>query len=128
MSATSKTVVSKEISIADGGAGRNGSASLPQSAKSVLTEDMLARFAGRAAIYDRENRFFEEDFEELRKAKYLLLPLPAEFGGAGMTLAEVCREQRRLAYYAPATAPAVNMHLYWVSRAADLLGRGGASL
>src|ERR1700704_3203242 len=104
MSGTSKTVVSKEISITDGRAGRNGSANLPQSAKSVLTEDMLAHFAGRAAIYDRESRCFDEDFEELRKAKYLLLPVPAEFGGAGMTLAEVCREQRRLAYYAPATA------------------------
>src|ERR1700704_5991837 len=128
MSATSKTVVSKEISITDGGAGRNGSANLPQSAKSVLTKDMLAHFAGRAAIYDRENRFFDEDFEELRKAKYLLLPLPAEFGGAGMTLAEVCREQRLLAYYAPATALAVNMHLYWVGIAADLWRSGDASL
>ena len=41
-----------------------------------------------------------------------------------MTLAEVCREQRRLAYYAPATALAVNMHLYWVGIAADLWRRG----
>jgi alkylation response protein AidB-like acyl-CoA dehydrogenase len=128
MSATSRVDVSKEISIADGGAGRNGSAPLMRSAKSVLTEEMLARFAERAAIYDRENRFFEEDFEELRKAKYLLLPVPAEFGGAGMTLAEVCREQRRLAYYAPATALAVNMHLYWVGIAADLRRSGDASL
>src|SRR3981081_4136621 len=114
MSATSKTVVSKESATAGGDAGRNSGANFPPSAKSVLNEEMLARFAGRAAVYDRENRFFDEDFEELRKAKYLLQPLPAEFGGAGMTLAEVCREQRRLAYYAPATALAVNMHLYWV--------------
>jgi len=84
---------------------------------------MLARFAGRAAVYDMENRFLEEDFEELRNAKYLLLPLPAEFGGAGMTLAEVCREQRRLAYYAPATALAINMHLYWVGIAARSLAQ-----
>jgi alkylation response protein AidB-like acyl-CoA dehydrogenase len=89
---------------------------------------MLARFASRAASYDRENRFFDEDFGELRTAKYLLLPLPSEFGGAGMTLAEVCREQRRLAYYAPATALAVNMHLYWVGVAADLWRRGDVSL
>jgi alkylation response protein AidB-like acyl-CoA dehydrogenase len=128
MSATTKTVDSKEISTADRGAGINGTANLPRSAKSVLTEEMLARFAVRAAIYDRENRFFEEDFEELRKAKYLLLPLPAEFGGASMTLAEVCKEQRRLAYYAPATALAVNMHLYWVGIAADLWRRGDTSL
>src|SRR5689334_17459193 len=97
-------------------------------APSVLTDEMLARFASRAATYDRENRFFHEDFEELRAAKYLLLPLPSEFGGAGLTLAEVCREQRRLAYYAPATALAVNMHLYWLGVAADLWRRGDASL
>jgi alkylation response protein AidB-like acyl-CoA dehydrogenase len=94
----------------------------------VLTEEMLERFASRAAVYDRENRFFTEDFEELKGAKYLLLPVPVEFGGAGMTLAEICREQRRLAYYAPATALAVNMHLYWLGVAADLWRCGDVSL
>jgi alkylation response protein AidB-like acyl-CoA dehydrogenase len=106
----------------------NMSASLPRPVESVLTEEMLARFASRAASYDQENRFLEEDFEELKKAKYLLLPLPSEFGGAGMTLAEVCREQRRLAYHAPATALAVNMHIYWIGVAADLWRRGDVSL
>lgn len=103
-------------------------AAAPRSPEPVLTEAMLERFASRAAGYDRENRFFTEDFEELRAANYLLLPVPSEFGGAGMTLAEVCREQRRLAYHAPATALAVNMHLYWVGIAADLWRRGDASL
>jgi alkylation response protein AidB-like acyl-CoA dehydrogenase len=98
------------------------------SSESVLTEEMLARFDSRAATYDRENRFFREDFEELRAAKYLLLPVPKEFGGLGMTLAESCREQRRLAYHAAATALAVNMHLYWTGVAADLWRRGDASL
>ena len=105
----------------------NGSGEKPKSG-SVLTDEMLARFAERAATYDRENRFFTEDFEELKAAKYLLLPVPAELGGAGMTLAEVCREQRRLAYYAPATALAVNMHLYWMGIAADLWRAGDRSL
>ena len=27
---------------------------------------MLARFESRAATYDRENRFFDQDFEDLR--------------------------------------------------------------
>jgi alkylation response protein AidB-like acyl-CoA dehydrogenase len=94
----------------------------------TLTEEMLARFASRAAGYDKENQFFVEDFEELKAAKYLLLPVPPEFGGAGMTLAEVCREQRRLAYHAPATALAINMHLYWVGIAADLWRSGDSSL
>ena len=98
------------------------------SSESVLTKDMLERFDSRAATYDRENRFFDQDFEELRAAKYLTLPVPSNFGGAGLSLAEVCREQRRLAYHAPATALAVNMHLYWVGVAADLWRSGDHSL
>ena len=95
---------------------------------SGLTDETLARFDSRAAAYDRENRFFDQDFEELRVAKYLVLPLPEKFGGPRLSLAEVNREQRRLAYYAPATALAVNMHLYWVGVAADLWRRGDTSL
>lgn len=106
----------------------SASASAPRPASPVLTDEMLARFAARAASYDHDSRFFDEDFEELRTARYLLLPVPQELGGAGMTLAEVCREQRRLAYHAPATALAVNMHLYWLGVAADLWRRGDVSL
>lgn len=122
MNPISKAAVSEEM------AGGNGKANATRVAESGLTEEMLARFASRAAGYDRENRFFAEDFEELRASKYLLMPLPVEFGGAGMTLAEVCREQRRLAYHAPATALAVNMHIYWIGVAADLWRAGDTSL
>jgi alkylation response protein AidB-like acyl-CoA dehydrogenase len=97
-------------------------------AESLLTDEMLARFESRAATYDRENRFFDQDFEELRSSGYLKLPLPSEFGGAGVTLAGMCRQQRRLAYHAPATALGVNMHVYWVGVAADLWRRGDTSL
>ena len=95
---------------------------------SVLTDELIARCGERAATYDRENRFFTEDFEELKQAGYLKLPIPKELGGYGMTLAEVCREQRRLAYRAPATALATNMHLYWMGLAADLYRLGDTSL
>jgi alkylation response protein AidB-like acyl-CoA dehydrogenase len=94
----------------------------------VLTEELIARCGERAATYDRENRFFAEDFDELKRAGYLLMPIPRELGGLGMSLAEVCREQRRLAYRAPATALATNMHLYWMGVAADLYRLGDASL
>src|SRR5437762_1279137 len=118
---TTQATISKTIPI-------DGSAESKKERRPVLTEEQLARFASRAAAYDRENRFFQEDFDELRAAKYLLISAPTEFGGAGMTLAEVCREQRRLAYYAPATALAVNMHLYWLGIAADLWRSGDHSL
>jgi alkylation response protein AidB-like acyl-CoA dehydrogenase len=91
---------------------------------SMLTAEMLQRFDERAPVYDRENRFFSEDFEELRRSGYLSAALPADLGGAGLDLAQVNALQRRLAYHAPATALAVNMHLYWVGVAADLRRMG----
>jgi alkylation response protein AidB-like acyl-CoA dehydrogenase len=94
----------------------------------VLTQDTLDRCAARTSGYDRENRFFTEDFEELRDAGYLLLAVPTELGGLGMTLAEVCQEERRLARRSPATALALNMHIYWTGVAADLWRSGDKSL
>jgi alkylation response protein AidB-like acyl-CoA dehydrogenase len=96
--------------------------------KSVLSDQLLARCAERAPIYDRENRFFDEDFAELRDVGYLRLNVPQELGGLGLLLPDVCREQRRLAYHAHATALAVNMHLYWTGVAADLWRAGDTSL
>jgi len=86
----------------------------------LLSNEMLARFDERAPVYDRENRFFTEDFEELRASGYLLAAVPVELGGSGLRLDEVMRLQQQLAYHAPATAVAVNMHLYWTGLAADL--------
>ena len=94
----------------------------------ALDDALLNRCQERAPRYDLENRFFDEDFEELRAAGYLTLAVPAELGGQGKTLAEVCREQRHLSYYAHATALAVNMHLYWTGVAADLWRAGDTSL
>lgn len=94
----------------------------------VLSDDIISRCGERAAGYDRDNRFFSEDFEELRAAGYLKMVVPKDFGGLGMSLAEVCQEQRRLAYRAPATALATNMHLYWTGVAASLRKTGDHSL
>jgi len=93
-----------------------------------LSDEILDRCAERAPLYDRENRFCQEDFDDLREAGYLTLPVPEELGGPGFTLADVCREQRRLGYHAAPTALAVNMHLYWVGVAADLFRAGDTSL
>jgi hypothetical protein len=42
----------------------------------ILSEELLRRFHERAPVYDRENRFFAEDFEELRKTGYLKMAVP----------------------------------------------------
>jgi alkylation response protein AidB-like acyl-CoA dehydrogenase len=50
---------------------------------SMLTDAMLKRFADRAPGYDRENRFFEEDFNEMKQAGYLTAAVPRELGEIG---------------------------------------------
>jgi alkylation response protein AidB-like acyl-CoA dehydrogenase len=94
----------------------------------MLSDAMLKRFADRAPGYDRDNRFFEEDFAELKQAGYLAAAVPRELGGGGLTFAQMMHEQRRLATHAHATALGINMHLYWTGVAADLWRSGDKSL
>jgi alkylation response protein AidB-like acyl-CoA dehydrogenase len=56
-------------------------------AQFILSDELLDRCAQRAAGYDRENRFFFEDLDDLRDAKYPLAAVPEEFGGLGLTFA-----------------------------------------
>src|SRR5258705_2792812 len=95
---------------------------------SILSEQILTGCRERAAGYDRDNRFFQEDFDELKAAGYLRMAVPREFGGLGLNLAEVGRATRMLAQYAPSTALALNMHNYWVGDAADAWRSGDKSV
>jgi alkylation response protein AidB-like acyl-CoA dehydrogenase len=94
----------------------------------VLSDELIEACGERAATYDRENRFFTEDFDALRAAGYLNVMVPRDLGGRGLSLAALCKEQERLAYRAPATALAINMHLYWTGVARFLREMGDASL
>lgn len=93
-----------------------------------LDDRMLERFRDRAGTYDRENRFFTEDLEELVDAGYLRAPLPPSSGGAGATVADMVRAQRRLGAVAPPTALATTMHLYITGAASTLHAAGDRSL
>jgi alkylation response protein AidB-like acyl-CoA dehydrogenase len=90
----------------------------------TLDDALLRRCHDRAAGYDRDNRFFDDDFAELVDAGFLAAAVPAERGGWGLDLAGLAAEQRRLARHAPATALALCMHHYWVGMAADLTAMG----
>lgn len=76
MAPANKASLAKKNSQAPANSGRAKSATAERSVESPLTQEMLTRFDSRAATYDRENRFFDQDFEELRAAKYLISPLP----------------------------------------------------
>ncbi|MFF1635122.1 acyl-CoA dehydrogenase family protein [Leifsonia sp. NPDC058248] len=94
----------------------------------LLTDELLERIRSRAAGYDAENAFFLDDFEELTQRGYLKALVPEEYGGLGLSLRQVAREQVRLAGAAPATALAINMHLVWTAVAKVLRDRGDDSL
>lgn len=94
----------------------------------ILTDALLERIRSRAPGYDRENRFFTEDLEELAAAGYLKMFVPEADGGLGLGLAGAAQLQRRLATAAPATALAINMHLVWTGVAHVLAARGDSSL
>jgi len=93
----------------------------------TLDDALLERIAQRADETDRSGAFFTEDFGELRDAGYYRAPIPAELGGAELTLADLARWHRRIAYRSAATALASGMHLFWVGAAADRLRAGDDS-
>ncbi|HEU5085254.1 MAG TPA: acyl-CoA dehydrogenase family protein, partial [Acidimicrobiales bacterium] len=94
----------------------------------LLPPDLLARIDERTPTYDRENSFFQEDFDELRATGFLSAAVPTSLGGSGLGLDGYSQALRRLAYVAPATALAVNMHIYWTGVATDLSRNGDDSL
>ena len=75
-----------------------------------LSDELLGEIHSRAARYDAENTFPEEDYDQLREAGYYAAFVPEEFGGSGLTLSEIAAEQSRLAKAAPGTALGINMH------------------
>jgi alkylation response protein AidB-like acyl-CoA dehydrogenase len=93
----------------------------------LLSDALLERIGERAARYDRDNHFFSEDLDDLQRAGFLKATVPVGLGGLGFTLPELLKEQTRLAYRAPATALALNMHHYWIGAALHLERRGDSS-
>ncbi len=74
--------------------------------------DILAGgFAKRADTYDQKSEFPFENVAELKKAGYLSLTIPIEFGGEGLNLYEFVLLQERIATGDAATALCLGWHL-----------------
>src|SRR4029079_19088864 len=92
-----------------------------------LRDELIEACGERAAGYDRDNKFFIEDWEAIKGTGFLKVNTPKELGGYGMTPLDVSQELRRLAHRAPATALAVDMHPYWHGTAAGPVRRSAAT-
>jgi len=84
----------------------------------------------RAARFDAEDGFVSENYPDLKQYKLFSMLVPAELGGGGATLAELCQVVRGLGQHCASTALAFSMHQHLV--AATVLrhkrGQPGAKL
>ncbi len=85
----------------------------------AIADDLAARIAPRAAVYDRENSFPFADFADLQNAGFLALTVPEADGGMGANLGEFVRAMERLAIGNGATALGCTMSLSTIGREAQ---------
>jgi L-evernosamine nitrososynthase len=77
-----------------------------------LAETLADELAARAAEHDREASFPFESIEALKRAGYFTAPIPAEYGGLGVTsVHDILVASSRLARGDASVAIGVNMHL-----------------
>lgn len=75
---------------------------------------LAADFASRAERHDREESFVEENYAKLMRAGFFRAAVPAELGGEGAGIAEMCDVIRLLARGCGSTALAFSMHTHQV--------------
>lgn len=77
-----------------------------------LAAEVGAVAAAHADAHDRDATFVSEAYDAMRANGYLRLAVPADLGGLGASMRQVCYAQAELARHDGATALAVAMHLY----------------
>ena len=85
-----------------------------------LAASLADEFAPRAARYDEEASFPDENYARLRESGYTILTIPEELGGLGATMLQRVKAQERLAQGCGATALAINMHFNAIGLLIDL--------
>ncbi|MBC8038561.1 MAG: acyl-CoA dehydrogenase family protein [Rhizobiales bacterium] len=90
-------------------------ASTPIEDTSALIHRLGESFASKASEFDATDGFVAENYEALRASGLLAAAVPAELGGLGMALPELCDMLRRLAHYCGSTALAFSMHTHQVA-------------
>lgn len=72
----------------------------------------------QAAGHDADDSFVADAYDQLKAAGFFKALVPAEFGGGGAEIEEMCRAIRRLGAACGSTALAVSMHSHLVAAAA----------
>ena len=72
-------------------------------------------FAARAERHDATDAFVAENYADLRARGFLAAGVPAELGGGGASLSELCAMLGELARHCGSTALALSMHTHLVA-------------
>lgn len=91
---------------------------LPASNWEERARAIAAKIAGDAAMHDEEDSFVGEGYRRLKEEGFFKALVPAELGGGGAGIGEMCRAIRRLGAGCGSTALAFAMHSHLVAVAA----------
>lgn len=87
-------------------------------------EELRVRFAERAAEYDVDGRFVEENYQDLKEHRFLAGLVPVELGGEGVLHSEMCEALRIIGGACGSTALALSMHQHLVAASVWKYRRG----
>ena len=79
---------------------------------------IAAEFGERAAVHDAEDRFVEANYARLKQEGYFAALVPAELGGGGASISDMCGAIRIFGAACGSTALAFAMHSHLVAVAA----------
>ena len=80
----------------------------------AVAEELAPTFAARAAGHDADDSFVSENYADLRRRRVFSAAVPAELGGGGASLPEMCDVLRTLAHACSSTALALSMHTHQI--------------
>ncbi|MCB0534959.1 MAG: acyl-CoA/acyl-ACP dehydrogenase [Saprospiraceae bacterium] len=80
-----------------------------------LTQTLGKTFAENASRHDAEGTFVFENYKILKEHRYFSAMIPVEFGGGGISHAEMCDIIRILAHSCGSTALALAMHQHLIA-------------
>jgi alkylation response protein AidB-like acyl-CoA dehydrogenase len=89
-----------------------------------IVRELGPTFAERAAAHDASDAFVADNYAALKERGVFRAAVPAELGGGGASVGELCGMIRELAHHCSSTALAASMHTHSTAML-SFLWRGG---
>ena len=89
-----------------------------------IVRELGPAFAERAAAYDANDGFVAENYAALKERGVFKAAVPAELGGGGASVGELCGMIRELGHHCSSTALAASMHTHTVAMMGNLWRSG----